>query len=195
MASVGQLPLPPPEEQAPSKKRLRDQVEAQLASTSARQVVQEPPFMEGTATLSNHAVFDIPPPNPVQHPSPASSVPSPIPLPVSSEELGRLPVYLRESLGSLPVSAGTSVGSLNEPFLVPYHPNQSLDASPSSGHFVPTAFGFDSTAQLGNTGTDTFFTMENGTSRGAQPAQGSVNNGAGSQDLLEMWSTYPIGFE
>ncbi|KAF7792733.1 hypothetical protein EIP86_003831 [Pleurotus ostreatoroseus] len=195
MASVGQLPLPPPEEQAPSKKRLRDQVEDQPASTSARQVVQEPSFTHGTTALYNNAVFDVPTPNPVQHPSPASSVPSPFPLPVSSEELGRLPVYLQESSGSLPISGGTFLGSLNEPFLAPYQPPQSVEASPSSGHFVPTAFGSSSATQLGSVDTNDLLSMRNGVFGGAQPAQDPMTSGTGGQDLLEIWSTYPTGFE
>lgn len=197
MASIGELPLPPLEEQpAHPKKRAREETENLRPPPPATRVGQEPSFMNA-APLPNREVFDIPAPSLVQHPSPASSVPSPFPLPVSSEELGRLPVYLRTDINPLTPSADTPTGLSNEPFLVPYEPSQPPgEALPSSGHYIPTTLGLNSGTSLDDNNED-FLGLSNGTF-GAEPhAQDLAPSNAESPDLLEVWSALPsqTGFE
>lgn len=192
MASIGQLPLPPLEEHpAHSKKRAREETGDLHLPLHATRVAQKSSFMNPVAPLPNQAAFDIPAPSPIQYPSPASSVPSPFPLPVSSEELGRLPVYLRTNTNGLGPSAGTSIGLSNDPFLVPYEPSQSPgEVLPFGGSYIPTTLGMDSGTLL-NTNNEDFLSLNNG-ALGAEPLpQYSATSNAESPDLLEVWSALP----
>lgn len=190
MASVGQLPLPPLEEQAHSKKRAREESEDPGPPLPAAQIAQEPSSINSAAPLPNQAVFDNSGPSPMQYSSPASSISSPFPLPISSEELGRLPVYLRTNINPLKSSAGTSIGLSNEPFLVPYDPSQfSGEASPSSGYYIPTMFE-SNPGTLDNNNED--FVGLNTEQFGAAPLpQDPATSNAQSPDLLEAWSALP----
>lgn len=190
IACVGQLPLPPSDEQVPSKKRAREEADDPQPSLPARKVAQGPSIMGPVAAPLTQQAFDVPSASPSQYPSPTSSGQSPFPLPVSSQELGRLPVYLRMDPSALTVSASTSTGfSSSKPFLVPYEASKPPEeASPSNAHYVPAAFDSNSTTPLDSNDGDAFLALNNGLEPFAQdPMIGSAE----SPDMLEAWSTLP----
>lgn len=188
MASVGELPLPPAEEQIPSRKRARDESEGLSAATSV--LVSDSP----THSVANPTDLMNTPCDPAlpEQLSPDPSAFTSFTLPLSSEELGRLPVYLQNPpvpLSPNYPSPSESRGVGSQLYISTFDHSQSASIIPSSQY---SAAPFNTEATLGD--PDSLTTLDDEIyARGSAPPTASDNHGG--HELSDIWSAMPSGFE
>ncbi|KAJ3518694.1 hypothetical protein NM688_g9402 [Phlebia brevispora] len=141
MASMGELPLPPTDDDVPSKKRAREQSEENSPPPSQARTLegsdQDLVSMQQTISPAYLASLD---PGPSQQPQLSLEIISPSALPLSSQELGRLPVYLQVDPSMSPsvpsimdyTSSANLAGASDQSYGQPYDQSQNNPLSPSS---------------------------------------------------------------